>query len=163
MHQKSFHKLSPICICFPGRSRYSLNASMLERDIHNISAGAGTEKSYGSLVRYGGTRRTTQRDHLGATKSNLPTPPVEVPTCKVKRVAKLDKHIERRHQAKGVAPSLVIDQGLDHDKSAALRQGVVRGSNELHLLLQLPIVHNHPHGNHVRFRQGITEEIQGHR
>jgi hypothetical protein len=92
---------------------------MLERDIHNISAGAGTEKSYRSLVRYGGTRRTTQRDHLGATKSNLPTPPVEVPTRKVKRIAKLDKHIERRHQAKGIAPSLVIDQGFDHHKGAA--------------------------------------------
>src|SRR5262249_46068591 len=160
MHQKSFHKLSPIYICFPGLQPLLSNASMLERDIHNISAGAGTEKSYRSLVRYGGTRGATQRDHLGATESNLPTPPVEVPTRKVKRVAKLDKHIERCHQTKGVAPSLVIDQGLDHDKSAALWQGVIRGSNELHLLLQIPIVQDHAHGNHVRFRQGITEEVQ---
>src|SRR5262249_55446005 len=118
-----------------------------------------TEKSYRSLVRYGGTRRTTQRDHLGATKSNFPTPPVEVPTRKVKRVAKLDKHIERRHHAEGVAPSLLIDQGLEHDKSAALWPGVGRGANQLHLL-QIPIVQNQAHGNHVRFRQGITEEIQ---
>src|SRR5262245_57521159 len=90
------------------------------------------DKTSGSLVRYRRTRRAAQRHHLGATKSNLPTPPVEIPTRKVKRVAKLDKHIERRHQAKGVAPSRVIDQGLDHGKSAVLWQGVVRSSNQLH-------------------------------
>jgi hypothetical protein len=67
------------------------------------------DKSSGSLVRYGRTRGAAQRDHFGATKSNFPTPPVEVPTRKVKRVAKLDKHIERLRQGKGVAPSLVID------------------------------------------------------
>src|SRR5215468_9413254 len=125
-----------------------------------MKVGRSARQKLRSLVRYGGARGTTQRDHLGAMKSNLPTPPVEVPTRKVKRLAKLDKHIERRHQAKGVAPSLVIDQGLDHDKSAVLWQGVVRGSNELHLLLQIPIVQDHAHGNHVRFRQGITEEVQ---
>src|SRR5215510_16577288 len=111
MHQKSFHKPSPVCICFPGLQPLLSNASMLGRDIHNISVGAGTEKSYRSLVRYGGTRGTTQRDHFGAMKSNLPTPPVEVPTRKVKRFAKFDKHIERGLQAKGAPPSRVIDQG----------------------------------------------------
>src|SRR5262245_53856196 len=63
------------------------------------------DKISGSLVRCGRTCGAAQRDHLGATKSNFPTPPVEVPTREIKRVAKLDKHIERRHQTKCVASS----------------------------------------------------------
>jgi hypothetical protein len=49
---------------------------------------------------------------LLATKSYLPTPSVEVSTREVKRIAELDQHIERHHEAEGFAPSLVIDQVL---------------------------------------------------
>jgi len=49
---------------------------------------------------------------LLATKSYLPTPSVEVSTREIERVAEFDQHVERNHEAKGVFPSLVIDQVL---------------------------------------------------
>ena len=60
----------------------------------------------------GGTRGAAEWDHLGATKTDLPTPSVEVSTREVKRIAELDQHIERHQEAEGFAPSLAIDQVL---------------------------------------------------
>jgi hypothetical protein len=56
----------------------------------------------------------TQACHLllAATKTHLPTPSVEVSTREVKRIAELDQHIDRHHEAEGVFTSLVIDQVL---------------------------------------------------
>ena len=47
-----------------------------------------------------------------ATKTYLPTPSVEVSAREIERVAEFDQHVERNHEAKGVFPSLVIDQVL---------------------------------------------------
>jgi hypothetical protein len=54
----------------------------------------------------------TQACHLLrlATKTYLPTPSVEVSAREIERVAEFDQHVERNHETKGVAPSLIIDQ-----------------------------------------------------
>ena len=41
------------------------------------------------------------------------------------------------------------------------RQGVVGAADEVHLLLQIPIVENHPHRDEVRLGQRVFEEIAG--
>ena len=73
------------------------------------------------FVRDGGTRRPRAAGSLVATKTHLPTPSVEVSTREIERVAKLDKHIERHHEAEGVARrsssirfSLILREKIRH-------------------------------------------------
>src|ERR1700751_4524075 len=52
-----------------------------------------------------------------------------------------------------------MDQRFDSNKCATGWKRVVGGADELHLFLQVPVVQNHSHYDHVRFRQRVPEEI----
>jgi len=56
---------------------------------------------------------------------------------------------------------LVIDQGFDGDERAAGRERIVGRADKLHLFLQVPIVQNHPHRDHVSLGQWVLKEIAG--
>src|SRR5206468_1859580 len=46
-------------------------------------------------------------------------------------------------------------------KRSSSRQGVVGGANQLHLLLQIPVVENHSHRDEVGLGQWVLEEVTG--
>jgi hypothetical protein len=59
-----------------------------------------------------------------------------------------------------VFASRIIDQVLDDYERAPRRQGIVSCADKVHFLLQIPIVEDHAHRNHIRFRQRLGEEIK---
>ena len=79
----------------------------------------------------------------------------------MERIAELDEHVQRQEQTKGILAAGIINEGFDHNESAAGREGVVGRADEVHLLLQIPVVQNHAHRDDVGLRQRIFEEITG--
>ena len=53
----------------------------------------------------------------------------------------------------------VVDQGFDHHQGSVGRQRVVCSPNEVQLLLQVPVVEDHPHRDEIGLRQRIDEEV----
>ncbi len=47
----------------------------------------------------------------------------------------------------------------DRDEGAARRQRVVREPDEVLLLIEVPVVQDHAHGDHVGARQRVLQEI----
>ena len=52
------------------------------------------------------------------------------------------------------------NQVFDYDERASYWQGIVSSTDQVHFFLQIPIVQNHSHRNHIRLRQRISKEIQ---
>src|SRR3954462_13257180 len=96
-----------------------------------------------------GTCRPSPRDHLGAGEAHLTTPAEEISGSEIEGSAELDQHVERHHQAKCVLTSGIIDEVLDDNKRAARSQCIVRRTDKVHFLLEIPIVKDHAHGNHI--------------
>jgi hypothetical protein len=105
------------------------------------------------LVRDGGAAGAGEVENFVPFESCFFAPAPEIGAAKVKGVAKFDQHVERHQEAKGVFAPLVIDDILHGDERAVLRQRVVGRLDQLFLFLEIPVVQNHSHGNHIRFWQ----------
>ena len=102
-------------------------------------------------------------DDFEMFEADLATPLPEVRTGIIKGVAEFDKHIERHQQPLDVLAAGVVNQRFDGYQRAAGRQSLVRGADEVHLFLQIPVVQNHAHRDDVGLRQWVFEEITGRR
>ena len=98
-----------------------------------------------------------------AFEADLAAPFAEVRTGVIKGVAEFDEHVERHQQALDVLAAGVVDERFDGHERAAGRQGVVGRADEVHLLLQIPVVQNHAHRDDVGLGQRVFEEITGRR
>jgi hypothetical protein len=105
------------------------------------------------LVRDGGAAGAGEVEDFVAFESCFFAPAPEVRAAEIKRIAELDEHVEGHQQAEGVFAPLVVDDVFDGDERAVLRQRVVGRLDQLFLFLEIPVVQNHSHGNHIRFWQ----------
>ena len=113
------------------------------------SSGAwSTEPRYLYAMR--GARRTGKWHDVYFFEPGLFAPAGKVAAREIKRVAELDQHVERHHQPERVFTASVINDVLDCNESATLRQRVVGGLDQMHLVLEVPVVEDQPHGDHVR-------------
>ena len=100
-------------------------------------------------------------DDFEAFEADFAAPFAEVGAGVIERVAEFDQHVERHQQAVDILAPRVVDQGLDGDQRAARRQSVIGRADQVHLLLQIPVVQNHAHRDDVGLGQRVFEEIAG--
>src|SRR6266436_5470996 len=100
-------------------------------------------------------------NHLEAFEADFLAPLAEIRAGIVERIAEFDEHVQRHEQTENIFTARVVNQGFYDDKRAACRKGIVGRADEVQLLLQIPVVENHTHGDHVRFRQRVLTEIAG--
>src|SRR5436309_8356872 len=102
------------------------------------------------LVRDRRARRGRQRDHAHLAEPDLRAPGREVSAGEVEGVAELDQHVERHHESEGVLPAGVVDEVLDRHEGSPGGKRVVGGSDQVELLLEVPVVQDHAHRDHIR-------------
>src|SRR5262245_3856885 len=100
-------------------------------------------------------------DDFEALETDLTAPFAEISSGVVEGFAEFDEHVERHQKSLDVLPAGVVDQRLDRHERAAGRQGVVGGTDEVHLLLQIPIVENHSHCDDVGLGKRVLKKISG--
>ena len=100
-------------------------------------------------------------NHLEAFEANFRAPLAKIRAGIVERIAEFDEHVQRHEQTENVFSARVVNQGFYRDQRTARRQRIVGRADQVHLLLQIPIVENHAHGDQVRFRQRVLKEIAG--
>src|SRR5436305_13498407 len=98
-------------------------------------------------------------DDLKPSEPYLLAPLSEISTGVVERIAEFNQHVERHEQPEHVFPTPVVYQSLYCDEGAPRRQCIIGGSDQVHLLLKIPIMQNHAHSDHVGFGQGILKEV----
>ena len=98
-------------------------------------------------------------DDFKAFESHLAAPLAEVRAAEVEGFAEFNEHVQRHEQPLHILAPRIVNERFDGHQRAAGRQGVVGRADEVHLSLQIPVVQNHAHGDHVRLGQGFTEEI----
>ena len=70
-----------------------------------------------------------------------------------------NEHVEAHEQPECVLFARVVDQGFMDDYRAAGRQDIVGLAKKHHLFVQVPVMENVPHDDHIALRQWIFEEI----
>ena len=100
-------------------------------------------------------------DDLEAFEADFAAPFAEIRAGVIEGVAELDEHVQRHQQALDVLAPGVVDERFDGHERAAGRQRVVGGADEVHLLLQIPVVQNHAHRDDVGLGQRVFEKIAG--
>ncbi len=82
--------------------------------------------------------------NLITLEPGFPAPFPKISSGKIKRVAKLDQHIERHQEPKGIGAPLVVYKILDCDERAIFRQCFVCQAYKMLLLFKIPVVENIP-------------------
>ena len=100
-------------------------------------------------------------NNFEAFEADFAAPFAEIGTGIIKGIAEFDEHVERHQQALDVLAAGVVNQRFDGHQRTAGRQSVVGRADEVHLLLQIPVVQNHAHRDDVGLRQRVFEEITG--
>ena len=85
-------------------------------------------------------------------ETSFPAPLPKISSCEIKYVAELDLHVERYQESEGIPVPLVVNEILYCYKHAIFRQRFVGQAHQMRLLLETPIMQNHPHCNHIRLR-----------
>lgn len=86
-------------------------------------------------------------DDFTAFETDLLTPPTKIRAGIVESVSKFNEHVQRHEQPKDIFTTGIIDQRFNGHKRAARRQRLIGRANEVHLLLQVPIMQDHAHGD----------------
>src|SRR5262245_9904751 len=107
------------------------------------------------FVRNRSARRACERYYLETFKSNLGAPATEVGSRIVKRITKFDEHVQRHEQSKYIFSTSIINEGFNRNQCATRWKSVVRLPNQMHLLLEVPIVKDHSHRNDVSFGERV--------
>ena len=115
------------------------------------------------LVGHRRARWPGEVDDFEAFEADFAAPLAEVRAGIIEGVAEFDEHVQRHQQALDVLAAGVVNQRFDGHQRAAGRQGVVGRADEVHLLLQIPVVQNHAHRDDVGLGQRVFEEIAGRR
>ncbi len=105
--------------------------------------------------------RTSEGDDFKALEADFAAPFPKIRAGKIKGIPEFDEHVQRHEQALDVLAPRIVNERFDGHERATGRQRVVGGANEVHLLLQIPVVENHAHGDDVGLRQRVFEEIAG--
>ena len=71
----------------------------------------------------------------------------------VEAAGRLDQHVEAHQQAEGVVAALVVDDRVVDDQRAAVGQRVMSLLEQHPLLVEIPVVEDVTHHEHVRLRQ----------
>jgi hypothetical protein len=56
-------------------------------------------------------------------------------------------------------PALIVNQVLVDDKRSAIGQRLIRLPQQRPLLVETPVVQDHPHDQHIRLREWFFEEV----
>jgi hypothetical protein len=97
---------------------------------------------------------------FGLPEAGFAAPTIEIGAREIERLAELDEHVQRHHETKGVLAARIVDDVLNGNECAARGERAVGRLHQVHLLLEVPVVKDHPHRDDVRARQRIIEEIQ---
>src|SRR5215510_1094211 len=109
-----------------------------------------------------GYRRTVgfvERNDLEPFEARFAAPVPEVGAREIERVAELNEHVQRHEQPEDVLAPRVVDQRLDGDEGTTGRQGIVGEADEVPLLLEVPVVEDHAHRDHIGLWQRVAQEI----
>src|SRR3954466_2081846 len=87
-------------------------------------------RQFASLIGNRRTGWTGEGENLAAFEPCLQTPSREVGAREIERLTKLDEHVERHQKAKGIMPTLVVNQVLNGHKDTTLGKSVVGFSDE---------------------------------
>src|SRR6266540_6753048 len=98
-------------------------------------------------------------DDFKASESHLAAPLAEVRAAKVEGLAEFNEHVQRHEQTKNILAPRIVDDVLDGHECATRRKRVVRGANQVQLLLQIPVVQDHAHRDEVGLGQRVGEKI----
>jgi len=98
-------------------------------------------------------------DDFEASEADFGAPTAEVRAGIVEGVAEFDQHVEGHEEAHEVFAALVVDEGFDGDQGSAGWQGVVGGTDEVHLLFEIPVVKDHAHGDDIGLGERVFEEV----
>ena len=71
----------------------------------------------------------------------------------------LDEHVETHQQTECVLTPVIVDDRFMNDKRPTCGQGVERLLEQLTLLIEIPVVQDVAHDEHVGMRQRVGEEI----
>src|SRR6185295_9983038 len=102
---------------------------------------------------------TGEVDDFKALEADFAAPFTEVRAGIIERIAKFDEHIQGHEQPLHILAPRVVDERFDGHQRAAGWQGIVGCANEMHLLLQIPVVENHTHRDDVGLGQRVFAEI----
>jgi len=91
-------------------------------------------------------------EDLDLREAGVLAPCAVVVAREVEGVAELDEHVERHHHAERVLPARVVDDVFHRDERAARRKRIVREAHEVLLPIEVPVVQDHAHRDHVRVR-----------
>src|SRR5438093_8063107 len=94
-----------------------------------------------------------------AFETHFSAPLAEIRARIIECIAELDEHVQRHEKSKNILTSCVVNQSFDCNECTAWRQSLVSQTDEVHFLLEIPIVKNHAHRDQVSLGQWVLEEI----
>lgn len=97
--------------------------------------------------------------HPGLVEACLLHPSHAVDGGVVEAAVGLDHHVQAHQQPESVLPARVVDDRLVNDERTTLRQGVIRLGDQQALLLQVLVVQDMSHHQHVGPGQQIGKEV----
>src|SRR5207248_3442604 len=84
------------------------------------------------------------------SEADFRAPPAKIRRGIVKGIAELNQHVQRHQQSEDVLATSIVNKGFDGYESAVGCQGIVGRANQMYLLLEIPVVENHTHGDDLR-------------
>ena len=114
---------------------------------------------YRSLKSHDHAVRSGQTGDLRPLEPSFFHPLSAVRAGKVESAGRFDEHIEAHEQPERILFPRVVDESLVNDHRALRGQRVIGLPEEHPLLVQIPVVKNVSHDDHVTCRQGVFEEI----
>jgi len=97
----------------------------------------------------------------GLAEAGVAHPALAVRAGVVESAGGLDQHIQAHHQTECVLRTVIVNDAFVDNECATLRDGFVGFGYEHFLGVQVPIVQNVTHDDHIGFGQRHLEEIAG--
>ena len=116
---------------------------------------------YRSLESHDHTVRSGQTGNLRPLEAGFFHPLPAVRAGEVEPAGRFDEHVEAHQQPERILLPRVVDEGFVDDDRTLRGQRLIRLAEEQPLLVQIPVVKNMPHDDHVARRQRVLEEISG--
>jgi len=99
--------------------------------------------------------------HLETLEADLRAPSTKIFSTIVERVTEFDQHVQGHQQTKEVLTSSSVNKSFNGDERPTRRECIIRCAEEMHLLLEIPVMQNHAHGDDIGFGQRVVEEVAG--
>jgi len=151
------------CASQPGESTlpHSHNHRALQSFCRSNVDRVHLESGFRLFIGNGCTRRAGKVNNLKSFEANFAAPFSKIRSRIIESITEFDQHVQRHQKALDVLAARIVNQSFDGYECAAGRERIVGRADEVHFLFQIPVVKNHPHGDHIGLRQRIFKEISG--